>query len=94
MNRTTKILSVAAAIAVMGLGGGAWAADCGDKPALPNIPADGAAASSKDMEKASEELETYSNKFAAFNDCAVKEYNETLDKWKTTLAAYQAKSKK
>ena len=47
-----------------------------------------------EMEAASKELETYSNDFAKFNECAIKEYNGTMEAWQKSLSEYQAKNKK
>ena len=48
----------------------------------------------KEMEAASKDLETYSNDFAKFNECAIKEYNGTMESWQKSLSEYQAKNKK
>ena len=94
MNRTTRIISATAAgLAMMALSGSAWA-DCGLKPNVPTIPADGNTVSGKEMENTANEFDAYQTKFIEFNDCITKEYNDTATKFKEVITAYQAKAKK
>lgn len=92
IKRTSRTVLLAG-LMIAGLSGAAIA-DCGQMPKVPNIPADGTKATGKDMEAASKELETYSNDFAKFNECAIKEYNGTMETWQKTLTDYQNKNKK
>ena len=93
MIRINKTSAVLAGLMAVSMGGAAWA-DCGTMPKTPNIPADGTKATGKEMEQVSKDLETYSNDFAKFNECAVKEYNATMEQWQKTLTDYQSKNKK
>ena len=93
MNRTTKILSAAVALAMMGTGG-AWAADCGMKPTAPATVADGSKLTSKEMDKVVTEFDDYQTKFVAFSDCINKEFNEQTNAFKAVMTAYQDKNKK
>jgi hypothetical protein len=93
MIKRTSCTVLLAGLMVASLSGAALA-DCGQMPKAPNIPADGTKATGKDMEAASKELETYSNDFAKFNECAIKEYNGTMETWQKTLTDYQNKNKK
>lgn len=90
---TKKLFGVTAFAASMIITGTAWA-ECGALPTPPALPADGAAVSSKDMEKVAQEFDAYQTKFVEVNDCATKEYNETADKFKAVMEAYAAKNKK
>ena len=67
---------------------------CGAMPKTPTIPADGSKATSKDMDAAAKELDTYSNDFQKFNECAIKEYNTTMETWQKAVTEYQQKNKK
>ncbi len=98
MTKTTTACNRIAALTVAALmtaTTGAWAADsvCGPAPNPPTIPDDGSTATGKQMEDASNGLEEYSNAFAEFNECAINEYNETLQKWESALDGYQNKGK-
>jgi hypothetical protein len=89
----TSRTAMLAGLMIAGLSGAAFA-DCGQMPKAPTIPADGSKATGKEMEAASKDLETYSNDFAKFNECAIKEYNGTMEAWQKSLSEYQAKNKK
>ena len=91
MMKTVRTAALAALL--VGVSGVAFA-DCGPQPKQPSIPADGLKATGKEMEAASKEQEAYSDAFAKFNECAIKEYNGTMDTWQKTLADYQSKNKK
>ncbi len=94
MSRTTKIIAAAAAFAMMGASS-AFAAECGAKPEAPNLAAtDGSTIASKDMSALAEKFDAYQTKFIDFSDCINKEFNETQNKFKEVVTAYQAKSKK
>ncbi len=94
ISATNRIAALAAAV-LLASASGAWAAEtaCGPTPNPPDIPDDGATATSKEMEEAINGLEEYSNKFAEFNECTVNEYNEALAKWNAAQEAYQNKGK-
>ena len=93
MNRTTKIFGAVVALTMVGTGG-AWAADCGMKPAAPATVADGSKLTGKEMEKLVTEFDDYQTKFVAFSDCINKEFNEQTNSFKTVMSAYQDKNKK
>jgi hypothetical protein len=98
MTKTTtarnRIAILTAAVFLAGTTG-AWAAEsqCGPIPNPPDIPDDGATATAEQMENALNELDLYTNKFAEFNTCAIKEYDASAKKWPATLEAYQNKGK-
>ena len=90
---TNKLFGVATFAASLIISGTAWAA-CEPLPTPPTLPADGAAVSSKEMEKIAHDFDTYQSKFIEVSDCTTKEYNETGDKFKAVMEAYAAKGKK
>ncbi len=91
----TKTLRTAALAALL-VGGmsGAALAECPAMPKAPAMPADGTKATGKEMEAAVKEIETYQDAFAKFNECAIKEFNGTMETFNKTIADYQAKNKK
>ena len=89
----TKIFAVAALATSMGMAGSAWA-DCGLKPSVPDLPADGATVSSKEIGEVAKKFDEYQAKFVEFNECATKEFNDTSEKFKEVLETYSAKNKK
>jgi len=95
MNRFTKISGIAAALLMMSATG-AFAADskCGPTPAVPEVPADGTALQSKEMDTIAATFDEYQTKFAEFNKCAVDEFNATQEKFEKLIDAYAAKGKK
>ncbi len=94
MKTITKFAGVVAA--VMTLSTGAFAAEtkCGALPAIPDVPADGAALASKDMDALASSFDTYAEKFQAFNKCSVEEFNATQNKFEMAVEAYAAKNAK
>ncbi len=94
MNRITKITGLLAA--VMMLSGGAYAAPskCGAIPNPPDIPADGTALASKEMDTLASAFDEYQAAFAKFNKCAVEEFNAAQKGFETVIDAYAAKGKK
>jgi hypothetical protein len=92
----TKTLRTAtlAALLVGGMSSMALAAECPAMPKAPAVPADGAKATGKEMEAAVKEIETYQDAFKKFNDCAIKEFNVTMDGFNKALDDYQSKNKK
>lgn len=93
MNRTTKIFGAVVALAMMGTGG-AWAADCGTRPAVPTLSADGSKLTGKEMEKLATDFDDFQNKFVTFSDCINKEFNDSTAAFKVIMSAYQDKNKK
>ena len=90
MNRTTKIIGAAVALAIMSTGA-AWA-DCGLKPSVPEIPS--GTPSGKAMEKVANEFDAYQTKFIEFSNCINKEFEDTQNAFKVAIDAYQASAKK
>jgi len=95
MNSITKI-SGAIAVVTMLSAGGAFAAEskCGTMPAPVDIPADGAALASKEMDTVAAAFDDYQAKFSTFNKCAVEEFNATQAKFENLIDAYAAKGAK
>jgi hypothetical protein len=95
MNRITKISGAVAAVMMFSVGG-AFAAEtkCGVLPQVPDLPADGTALASKEMDTLADAFDTYQNKFAEFNKCAVEEFNSTQMKFEALIDAYASKGKK
>jgi hypothetical protein len=95
MNRITKISGVVAALMTLSVSG-AFAAEtkCGALPPLPDIPADGAALASKEMDAVAASFDGYQSKFQEFNKCAVEEFNATQKKFEDLIDAYSSKGKK
>jgi hypothetical protein len=90
MNRTTKIIAAAATLTLLSTG--AWAADCGLKPSVPNIPT--GTPSGKEMETVANEFDAYQTKFIEFSNCINKEFEDSQNAFKAALDAYQAASSK
>lgn len=86
MNRTTKIIAAAATLTLLSTG--AWAADCGLKPSVPEIPT--GTLDGKTMEKVATEYDAYQTKFIEFSNCINKEFEDSQTAFKTALDAYQA----
>jgi hypothetical protein len=95
MSRITKISSVFAAILTFSVSG-AYAADskCGAQPPLPELPADGAALASKEMDAVAKSFDDYQAKFQEYNKCLVGEFNTTQKKFEEIIDAYSSKGKK
>ncbi len=95
MSRITKISGVFAAIMTLSVSG-AYAAEskCGGQPPVPDLPADGAALASKEMDAVAKGFDDYQAKFQEHNKCAVEEFNATQAKFETIIDAYSSKGKK
>ena len=95
MSRITKISGILAAVMTLSIGS-AYAAEtkCGALPALPDLPADGAAVASKEMDALAKTFDAYQAKFADFNKCAVNEFNGEQKKFDDLIEAYSAKNAK
>jgi len=95
MNRFTKISGIAAAMLMMSATG-AFAAEskCGAVPAAPDVPADGSALASKEMDTIAAAFDEYQSKFAEFNKCAIDEFNGTQERFEQLIDAYASKGKK
>ncbi len=93
MNHTTKIFGAVVALTMVATSG-AWAADCGMKPAAPAAAADGSKLTGKEMEKLVTDFDDYQTKFVAFSDCINKEFNDSTAAFKAVMSAYQDKNKK
>lgn len=93
-----KIFTLSAAVAaVMTLSvGGAFAAEtkCGAVPAAPDLPADGTAVTSKEMDAVAEAFDTYQGKYVEFSKCTNAEFNELQKNFEALLDAYASKGKK
>jgi hypothetical protein len=95
MNRITKITGVLAVVMTLSTSG-AFAADskCGAIPNPPDVPADGAALTSKEMDTIAAAFDDYQEAFAKFNKCAVEEFNTVQKGFESVIDAYAAKGKK
>ncbi len=95
MNRITKISGVVAAIMTLSVSGAVAAeSKCGATPAVPDMPADGAALASKEMDTVASSFDDYQSKFQEFNKCAIEEFNATQKKFEDLIDAYSSKGKK
>ncbi len=94
MKRLLTLSGVVAA--VMTLSTGAFAAEtkCGAVPTLPDLPADGTAVTSKEMDAVAEAFDTYQGKYVAFSKCTNAEFNDLQKKFEGLLDAYASKGKK
>jgi hypothetical protein len=95
MNRITQITGVLAVV-MMFSASGAFAAEskCGTIPNPPDLPADGAALASKDMDAVAAAYDEYEGAFSKFNKCAVEEFNAVQKGFGDLVDAYAAKGKK
>jgi len=95
MSRITKISGVLAAVMTLSVSG-AYAAEskCGALPPVPDMPADGAALASKEMDAVASSFDDYQSKFQEFNKCSVEEFNATQKKFEDLIDAYASKGKK
>lgn len=93
-----KIVTLGGAVAVaMTISmGGAFAADtkCGAVPTLPDMPADGTAVTSKEMDAVAEAFDSYQSKYVEFSKCTNAEFNDLQKKFEELLDAYASKGKK
>ena len=94
MNRFTKVTSLLAAVMMLSTGAFADPSKCGAIPNPPDVPADGAALASKEMDTLASAFDEYQATFAKFNKCAVDEFNGTQKSFETVIDAYAAKGKK
>ncbi|MGE4061858.1 MAG: hypothetical protein AB7E79_00675 [Rhodospirillaceae bacterium] len=93
-----KVFTLCGAVAaVMTLSvGGAFAAEskCGSVPTLPDLPADGTAVTSKEMDAVAEGFDDYQSKYVEFSKCTNAEFNEAQKKFEALLDQYASKGKK
>jgi hypothetical protein len=92
-----RVFTLSGAVAaVMMLSGGAFAAEskCGPVPTLPEIPADGTAVTSKEMDAVAEGFDAYQSKYVEFSKCTNAEFNELQKKFEAVLDQYASKGKK
>ncbi len=95
MKRIFTLSGAVAAVMTLSVGG-AFAADtkCGTVPALPDLPADGTAVTSKEMDAVAEGFDTYQSKYVEFSKCTNAEFNEAQKKFEALLDQYASKGKK
>ena len=95
MKKTLTLGGVVAAVMTFSMGG-AFAADtkCGAVPALPDLPADGTAVTSKEMDAVAEAFDDYQSKYVEFSKCTNAEFNDLQKKFEALLDAYASKGKK
>jgi hypothetical protein len=92
-----RLLTLSGAVAaVMTLSAGAFAAEtkCGAVPTLPDLPADGTAVTSKEMDAVAEAFDDYQSKYVTFSKCTNAEFNDLQKKFEGLLDAYASKGKK
>jgi hypothetical protein len=92
-----KVLTLSGVVAaVMTMTAGAYAAEtkCGAVPPLPDLPADGTAVTSKEMDAVAEAFDAYQTKYVEFSKCSTGEFNELQKKFEALLDQYAAKGKK
>lgn len=92
-----KIITLSGVVAaVMTFSAGAYAAQtaCGEVPALPDLPADGSAVTSKEMDTIAESFDDYQAKYVEFSKCTNTEFNDVQKKFEALLDAYASKGKK
>lgn len=94
MKAITKFAGVVAAVSILSTGAFAAETKCGAIPAIPDVPADGAALTSKEIDALANTFDEYQTKFASTNKCAVDEFNQAQAKFENAVAAYAAKNSK
>lgn len=89
-------LSGAVAAVMMLSAGGALAAEtkCGTVPPLPDLPTDGTAVTSKEMDAVAEGFDDYQSKYVEFSKCTNAEFNDLQKKFEALLDQYASKGKK
>lgn len=95
MKRIFTLSGAVAAVMTLSMGG-AFAAEtkCGAVPPLPDLPADGTAVTSKEMDAVAEGFDDYQAKYVAFSKCTNAEFNEAQKKFEALLDQYASKGKK
>ncbi len=95
MKRVFTLSGTVAAVMML-CAGGAFAAEtkCGVVPALPDLPADGTAVISKEMDAVAEGFDDYQSKYVEFSKCTNSEFNELQKKFEALLDQYASKGKK
>ncbi len=95
MKRVFTLSGAVAAVMTLSVGG-AFAAEskCGAVPVLPDLPADGTAVVSKEMDAIAEGFDDYQSKYVEFSKCTNAEFNELQKKFETVLDQYASKGKK
>jgi hypothetical protein len=95
MKRIFTLSGAVAAVMTLSIGG-AFAAEskCGAVPTLPDLPADGTAVVSKEMDAIAEGFDDYQSKYVEFSKCTNAEFNELQKKFEGLLDQYASKGKK
>ncbi len=95
MKRVFTLSGAVAAVMTLSIGG-AFAAEskCGAVPTLPDLPADGTAVVSKEMDAVAEGFDDYQSKYVEFSKCTNAEFNELQKRFETLLDQYASKGKK